>query len=407
MDIKDLILIVGGLLIAGVMAHGFWIAWRAKREPLRMEIVPDLIPEPLDEMEVLRSELPNGGSRPVNERLGDAVARGREPRQAQRNREAPEQTALDLDEQLPVLLEPASTQSSTAADTRPPPATPRRRREPVLDAPETTERKANDRGQRRAATAKTSYQTKPSPRAAADDIDPPTGRAATQASPAEEPQSSDSAASAGPRRSRVADVTLPPTDEAGRAARRRRGDAAAGGSTTGVERRRSSSGPYYGRERRGAARAGADGAPSQPSTPVPNDLIMLHVIAHATFRGKDLTQALRNRGLRYGEMGIFHRIDPLTKARQFSVANIVEPGSFNLKNLGGFTSPGIVFFMQLPGPENPQTALEDMLRVAQKIADQLGGDVLDHARSPLTAATTELYRQRAVDVAQSQTARGA
>ncbi len=31
-DIKDFILIGGGLLIAAVVAHGFWIAWRARRE---------------------------------------------------------------------------------------------------------------------------------------------------------------------------------------------------------------------------------------------------------------------------------------------------------------------------------------------------------------------------------------
>ena len=65
MDIKDFILIVGGLLIVAVLMHGFWIAWRARREPLQLEIVPELIPQDHDEMDRFRGELPNGGARPA------------------------------------------------------------------------------------------------------------------------------------------------------------------------------------------------------------------------------------------------------------------------------------------------------------------------------------------------------
>ena len=48
MDIKDFILISGGMLIVLVVAHGFWIAYRAKREPYRIDIVPDLVSEDVD-----------------------------------------------------------------------------------------------------------------------------------------------------------------------------------------------------------------------------------------------------------------------------------------------------------------------------------------------------------------------
>ena len=66
MDIKDFILIGGGLLIASVVAHGFWLAWRAHRDPLRLDITPEINrDDDFDEMTLLRGELPNGGARVV------------------------------------------------------------------------------------------------------------------------------------------------------------------------------------------------------------------------------------------------------------------------------------------------------------------------------------------------------
>ena len=84
-DIKDFILIGGGLLIAAVVAHGFWIAWRERRQDLRIDIKPDLIPEEVDEIARLRGELPNGGGR-VSEATGSAtgLARSRDRRPTSR-----------------------------------------------------------------------------------------------------------------------------------------------------------------------------------------------------------------------------------------------------------------------------------------------------------------------------------
>ena len=78
MDIKDLILIGGGLLIVAVILHGLWIAWQARREPLRLDIAPGLGREDYDELELLRGELPNGGGR----------VRGNEAEQRRRYAEA-------------------------------------------------------------------------------------------------------------------------------------------------------------------------------------------------------------------------------------------------------------------------------------------------------------------------------
>ena len=58
MDIKDWILIGGGMLLVGVVAHGFWLAWRNRRDTLRMAIDPNIPHEEVDELILLRGELP-------------------------------------------------------------------------------------------------------------------------------------------------------------------------------------------------------------------------------------------------------------------------------------------------------------------------------------------------------------
>ena len=63
MDIKDWILIGGGILLAAVIGHGFWLAWRSRRDTLRMDIEPNVPREEVDELDLLRAELPNGGAR--------------------------------------------------------------------------------------------------------------------------------------------------------------------------------------------------------------------------------------------------------------------------------------------------------------------------------------------------------
>jgi cell division protein ZipA len=98
-------------------------------------------------------------------------------------------------------------------------------------------------------------------------------------------------------------------------------------------------------------------------------------------------------------MNIFHRIEPLTTAVDYSVANVVEPGTFDMADMEAFRAPGLCFFMQLPGPEHPGDAFNDMLGVARAVAEKLGGEVSDEQRNRLTGQTEAHYRQRIADFA--------
>ena len=76
----------------------------------------------------------------------------------------------------------------------------------------------------------------------------------------------------------------------------------------------------------------------------------------------------------------------------------MQPGVFDIDNMADFNTPGLVFFLTLPGPEDMMKAFDYMLETAQAVARNLGGDVLDESRSVLTKQTLEHSRQQIRDL---------
>lgn len=387
MDIKDFILIVGGLLIAAVIAHGFWIAWRARSEPLRLDIVPELIPEDHDEMDRFRGELPNGGARPILSEQGTF-----------------ELEASNAD--APLLLEPSAAsdaarraldlellgdpQEAEAAIAKRAPA-PRARRRPMgPDLFTIPEGYGPDEGERHSL--------------AAGDLEPTVNDAASE-----------------PKRPRVAEVTLPgeheskhplvtePKSKADLRPRRAANQSLAERSVNGRRPRRlGNAGAGSGAGERSQVDSGSAGQASAEPAPI-EELIMIHLLSRPgeCFDGATLLAALRKQGLKFGEMNIFHRNNPMLKAPVYSVANAVEPGFFDLSDMEAMSTPGVTFFLQLPGPEEPMGALEDMLNVAQTMAHQLNGELRDESRNRLTRQTANHMKQRVSDFALKRLSRKA
>ncbi len=120
------------------------------------------------------------------------------------------------------------------------------------------------------------------------------------------------------------------------------------------------------------------------------DLIISHSILAKDkyFSGTELYQALERAGLQFGEMNIYHYPgdnNPNTWAL-FSVANIVEPGTFDTDPAAAekFSTPGISLFMRLPAKTDNYQAYEKLLEIARKLADELKGELCDETRSQLT-----------------------
>ena len=129
------------------------------------------------------------------------------------------------------------------------------------------------------------------------------------------------------------------------------------------------------------------------------ELLVLNVLAPTgtVYHGRSLVEAMQSQGLKYGDMNIFHRIDQQSKSKLFSVANALEPGTFDLSDLENVKSSGVTFFMQLPSPNDPSVIFDLMLNTARNLVLELGGSLKDEQLSVLTGQTVEHMRQLIAD----------
>ncbi len=341
LTIRDWMVIIGVLLITAVLLD----AWRRVRNERRSGVRLKLQPageEPAtgkpDDISWLK-ELPNGGARVV--RRGDLA-------RAMREAAAPE----------------AAAPAKPAVARRAPPA----------------ERPAVRRDAAPAVQPEPELEPEPEPEAGTAELDaPPT--AEPEREPAPEPR---------PRRSMPAidDFDDDPVDDlfAGMSAERDDVFTPAMGSALPED---DSPAPP------------ADDPGTLPRSPE-SEVFMLNVVARDPrgFRGEDILHILLACDLRFGDMNFFHRheFEAGKGAIQFSVANMMQPGVFDIDNMGDFTTPGLVFFVTLPGPEDMMKAFDYMLETAQAVARNLGGDVLDESRSVLTRQALEHSRQQIRDL---------
>ena len=146
----------------------------------------------------------------------------------------------------------------------------------------------------------------------------------------------------------------------------------------------------------------AQPAPSPLVSREEPEVFMFNVVARSKqgFHGGDILQILLACDLRFGDMGFFHRheLEAGRGAVQFSVTNMMQPGVFDIDNMADMATPGLVFFLTLPGPDDMMQAFDYMLETAKTVARNLDADVLDESRSVVSKQTIEHSRQKVRDL---------
>lgn len=133
----------------------------------------------------------------------------------------------------------------------------------------------------------------------------------------------------------------------------------------------------------------------QENAELPSEVIVVSVVMQDEpfISGAALLPSLLTLGMKFGDMNIFHRHQDNAGNGDvtFSLANMVNPGTFDLDNMENFTTQGVTLFMTLPNAGDPFEVFEQMLSAAKQLSQEFGGQLLDDKRSVMTKQTEQHY----------------
>jgi len=154
-------------------------------------------------------------------------------------------------------------------------------------------------------------------------------------------------------------------------------------------------------QEQGAKDAASSSRRALSEAPDPENVLVITVVAgqDKPISGRVLHKLVDACGMQHGDMDIYHRFEegrgqgPV----QFSMANAVSPGSFDLATLDSLQTPAVSFFMSMEEPCDVMNAYECMLATAETVAKHMGAELLDENRSVMRPQTKQHYRQRIRD----------
>lgn len=113
-------------------------------------------------------------------------------------------------------------------------------------------------------------------------------------------------------------------------------------------------------------------------------IVVLHVVAPAgePFSGPVIEQMMMELELEHGDMAAYHfNVKLQDQAHSmYCVLNMVKPGTFDPESMDLFMTPGLIFMLRLPGPEDGLKAFNIMYDHACRFATFCNGEVLDDRR---------------------------
>jgi cell division protein ZipA len=146
--------------------------------------------------------------------------------------------------------------------------------------------------------------------------------------------------------------------------------------------------------------APAAAAPPAPDAAEQQRILTIRVctVGETRWSGNQLMAALELHGLAFGRYQVFHRKHADGRSL-FCVASLIEPGTFDIAEMADQEFRGITLFAVLPGPIQPLDTMDELLRTARGLAEELSGMVQDAKGMPLSPQRAAALRE---DIARFQ-----
>ena len=389
LSIRDWMILIGGMMIAAVLIDAVRRYWRERRAEIKLNARIERASPLSDDDDAfnLLTELPNGGARivqrddlqidPQAAAPVSATAAAESSRRSSPAREAPALDPMPDPIDVAVAAQLAETENTGSEKDSPAQAAPAS----VDSTPSEPQAMEPEAG---AVTA----ETVADPAALeADAGGLEEAVSAVRTVPREDATESSAEAQAETASRRRTVKPAPKTAEPGTATSAPTADADASGTvdwldTLEPEEPSEPDAPEHGRLPRGAN----------------THVFILYVVAQAEegFSGTDILETLLACDLRFGDMDFFHRHERASGRGpiEFSVANMMKPGVFDIDNMEPLQTRGLMFFVTLPGPADMLKAFDYMYETVKVVAKSLGGDIQDETRSVITRQSLEHMRQQ-------------
>jgi|GEM_PF-1891336 len=137
--------------------------------------------------------------------------------------------------------------------------------------------------------------------------------------------------------------------------------------------------------------------PEQQTEQPVDDVIAVFVMAEKEqppIKGEQILSASYALNLQHGDMKIFHRHSETDNSILFSMANVFEPGWFELEQMNQLETRGITFFMQVNRLDEPADVLDEMLICAHRMSTMLDASLCNAHRQPLDETCTRQLREK-------------
>ena len=130
-----------------------------------------------------------------------------------------------------------------------------------------------------------------------------------------------------------------------------------------------------------------------------DNIIAINVIAKSQlgFSGKALLSVMLDNQLQYGAKKTYDYCAQDTDDVLYSVASIVEPGTFDTHTIAQKNYPGIMLFVLINSVDDSLFAFEEMLKAAYDMAAKLNAQVCNLERQPLSQEQIEQLRLHVQD----------